>query len=113
MTSTTESIKTLIDKSKDYVETQIELTKLKTIDKSSDVLSTAIVFIFMAFLGVLVLVFLSIAVALLIGVKMGSYHIGFFIVGAFYAIVLLIIFIQRDKWIKNPIANGLIGKMMK
>lgn len=113
MTSTTESIKLLIDKSKDYLDTQIELTKLKTIDKSSDVLSTVIVFIFMAFLGVLVLVFVSIAIALLIGVKMGSYHSGFFIVGGFYAIILLIIFIQRDKWIKNPIANGLIGKMMK
>ena len=34
-----DSIKTLIDKSKDYLETKIELTKLKTIDKSADVLS--------------------------------------------------------------------------
>jgi Putative Actinobacterial Holin-X, holin superfamily III len=113
MTSTTESIRSLIDKSKDYLETQLELTKLKTIDKSSDVLSTAIVFVFMAFLGVLVLMFVSIAVALLIGESMGSYHSGFFIVGGFYALLLLIIFLQRDKWIKNPIANSLIGKMMK
>jgi hypothetical protein len=113
MTSTTESIKTLIDKSKDYLDTQIELTKLKTIDRSSDILSTAIVFIFMGFIAVLVLILFSVAIALLIGLKMGSYHSGFFIVGGFYAILLVIIFIQRDKWIKNPIANGMIGKMMK
>ena len=43
----TESIKTLIDKSKDYLDTKIELTKLKTIDKSADVLSTVVVMVSM------------------------------------------------------------------
>jgi len=33
--------------------------------------------------------------------------------GGFYALVLLLIFIQREKWIKTPISNGLINKMLK
>jgi hypothetical protein len=34
-------------------------------------------------------------------------------VGGFYLIVLLLIYAQRKKWIKGPVANGLINKMLK
>jgi hypothetical protein len=111
--ASTESIKTLIDKSKDYLDTQIELTKLKTIDKSADVLSTVVVMISMIFVAALFIVFISVATALLLGRSLGAYHYGFYIVGGFYAFILLILYIQRDKWIKTPIANGLINKMLK
>jgi O-antigen/teichoic acid export membrane protein len=44
---------------------------------------------------------------------LGAYHYGFFIMGGFYAIVLLVIYVKREKWIKTPIANELISKMLK
>jgi len=109
----TESIKTLIDKSKDYLEMKIELTKLKTIDKSADVLSTVVVTVSMLFISVLLILFLSLAAALFLGKMLGAYHYGFFIMAGFYAIVLLVIYVKRDKWIKTPIANELISKMLK
>jgi len=111
--NSTESIKTLIDKSKDYLDTKIELTRLKTIDKSADVLSAVIVMVCMLFISVLVILFFSLAAALLIGKMLGAYHYGFFIMGGFYAIILLVIYVQRERWIKTPIANGLINKMLK
>ena len=108
-----DSIRTLIDKSKDYLETKFELAKLKTIDKSSDVLSTVVVMVSMIFIGSLVIILISIGLSLFLGRLLGAYHYGFFIMGGFYAIVLLVIYIQRNKWIKTPIANGLINKMLK
>ena len=111
--NTTESIKTLIDQSKDFLETKIELTKLKAIDKSADVLSTAIVMVAIIFLGSLFVIFISIAAALMLGNWLGSVHYGFLIVGAFYGLLLLLIFLKKNKWIKSPIANGLINKMLK
>jgi hypothetical protein len=111
--TTTDSIKTLIDKSKDYLETKIELTRLKTIDKSADILSSVIVMVSVLLLGFFFVMFVSIAVALVVGKWLGAYYYGFFIVGGFYAFILLLIFIQREKWIKTPIANGLISKMLK
>ena len=107
----TDSIKNLIDQSKDYLETRVELTKLKAIDKSADVVSGMIVGVSMVVLGFLVLVFLSIAAALLIGEALGEYYYGFFIMGGFYALLLLLIFVQRNRWIKIPVANGIIHKM--
>jgi O-antigen/teichoic acid export membrane protein len=112
MTST-DSIKSLIEKSKDYLDTKIELTKLKTIDKSADVLSTVVVMVSMLFISVLLILFVSLGLALLLGKMLGAYHYGFFVVAAFYAIILLVIYVKREKWIKTPIANELINKMLK
>jgi Putative Actinobacterial Holin-X, holin superfamily III len=109
----TDSIKTLIDKSKDYLDTKIELTKLKTIDKSADVLSSVVVMVSMIFFAFLFILFFSLAIALLLGKALGAYHYGFFIMGGFYGIILLLIYVQRERWIKIPIANGLISKMLK
>ncbi len=108
-----DSIKTLIDKSKDYLETKFELARLKTIDKSADVLSAVVVMVSMIFIGSLVIILVSIGLSLLIGSLLGAYHYGFFIMGAFYAVILLVLYVQRNKWIKTPIANGLINKMLK
>jgi hypothetical protein len=112
MTST-DSIKSLFDKSKDYLDTKIELTKLKTIDTSADVLSSMVVLFAMIIILFMMILFLSVGIALMVGKSLGSYHYGFFIVGGFYAFVLLVIYLRRGKWIKAPIANGLINKMLK
>jgi uncharacterized membrane protein (DUF485 family) len=111
--ASTDSIKTLIDKSKDYLDTKIELTKLKTIDKSADILSTVVVTVSMIFVSFLLILFISLAVALLLGKMLGAYHYGFFIIAGFYAIILLVIYVKREKWIKSPISNQLINKMLK
>jgi uncharacterized protein YqhQ len=108
-----DSIKTLIDKSKDYLETKIELARLKTIDKSADVLSAVVVIVSMIFIGSLFIIMISIGISLFLGRILGAYHYGFFIMGGFYALVLLLIYIQREKWIKTPISNELINKMLK
>lgn len=109
----TDSIKTLIDKTKDYLDTKIELTKLKAVDASADILSSVVVLISVLLTGFLFVLFLSLSLAMLLGKKLGSQHYGFLIVGGIYGLLLIIIFVRRLKWIKKPIANGLINKMLK
>jgi len=107
------SIETLIKKSGEYLDTKIELTKLKAINTSSDVLSNMVYLIVKILIIFLFVGFVSVALAILIGKTLGDYYYGFLIVGGFYLIVLLIIYVQRKKWIKEPVANGLINKMLK
>jgi O-antigen/teichoic acid export membrane protein len=57
--------------------------------------------------------FVSVALAILIGQTLGEYYYGFLIAGGFYLIVLLIIYIKRKNWIKRPVANSLVNKMLK
>jgi hypothetical protein len=111
--SSIDSIKTLFDKSKDYLETKIELTKLKTIDRSADVLASAVVMFSVLFFGFLFVLFIGLALALFLGRLLGAYHYGFLIIGGLFGIILLVIYVQRDKWIKTPITTGLINKMLK
>lgn len=107
------SIKSLIEKSQDYLETKIEITKLKTVEKSSDLLSSIVVLILLVFQALLCFLFISVALALYLGSLTGSPRTGFFIMGGFYGIVFLIIYLLRDRWIKAPVANLLIKKMLK
>ncbi len=113
MSESASSIKTFIEKSQDYLETKIEITKLKTVEKSSDALSSIVVMIVLILLALPCILFISIALALYLGSLIGSAPTGFFIMGGFYGIVFLIIYLLRDKWIKTPVANLLIQKMLK
>jgi hypothetical protein len=109
----TVSAKSLIEKSRDYLDTKIELTKLKSIHSSSDVLSTLVYWIVKILVIFLFVGFVSVGLAILIGLTIGDYYYGFLIVGGFYAVVFLIAYVQRKRWIKGPVANGLIAKMLK
>ncbi len=113
MSDTAHSFQSLLEKSQDYAETKIELVKLKTIAKSSDVLSTIIVLISGLFVGLLFFLFISIGLAFYLGSLVGSTHAGFFIMGGFYGIVLFLLYLLRDKWIKTPATNMIIKKMLK
>ena len=107
------SIETLIKQSGEYLDTKIELTKLKAINTSSDVLSNMVYLIVKIGIIFLFIGFVSVALAILIGKTLGEYYYGFLIAGGFYLLVLLIIYTQRKNWIKRPIANSLINKMLK
>jgi uncharacterized protein YqhQ len=108
-----DSIKTLFAMSGDYLDTKIELTKLKTIDKSSDVLSNLVDLFIRILVGFLFIGFCSVALAIFLGKTLGDYYYGFLIVGGFYSVIFLIIYIWREKLIKRPVANNLINKMLK
>jgi hypothetical protein len=107
------SFKSLIEKSQDYLDTKIEIIKLKTVDKSSDALSSIVVLISVIFLALLFFLFVSIGLALYLGSLVGSAHAGFFIMAGLYGVLLLLICIFREKWIKGPVANLVIRKLLK
>jgi hypothetical protein len=107
------SVETLINKTGEYLETKLELTKLKAINTSSDVLSTMVYWIVKILIIFLFIGFVSVGLAIWIGQTFGEYYYGFIIVGGFYLIVLLLIYAQRKKWIKGPVANSLVNKMLE
>ena len=107
------NIHKIIDQSKEYVSIKIELTRLKAIDKASDAISDTIVTIIVMIVALLSIVFFSIALAIMLGKIFSHYEYGFLIVGGFYAIIFLLLFIQRKKWLKRPFVNIIIEKLQK
>jgi hypothetical protein len=55
---------------------------------------------------------LNFGVALWLGSLMGENYLGFFTVAAFYALIGIILFIFRNKWIKKPLNDSMINHML-
>lgn len=105
-------VESLIDRVKSYVETRIDLLRLKAIDKSSSFLSlllSMIVVILVSFISVMMI---SVGLALLLGDWLGKSYYGFFIVGGIYLITGLVLYSLRDKLLRSPIANSMIKNLM-
>lgn len=106
-------VESLIGNSTEYVETRINLLKLKIVDKSSDLASSVLSFLPLILLFVLIFILLNIGIALLIGDLIGKSYAGFLVLTGLYIIAGLVLYNGRTKWIKVPFANLLIRKLLK
>ncbi len=113
MQSTTDHIETLLSRVGDLAETKVELWKLKAAGKISETVSSLISIITIFILGATALIVLSVGAALWIGNQIGSLSSGFFIVGGFFTLTGLLVLLFRKHWIKTPLSNLIIDKIIK
>ena len=112
MENKTTSIEELFYKLREYGDTRLDLFKLKSINKASGFFSSVIMGLILVGILLLVLTFISVGAALLIGSLLGKAFYGFFIVALIYLIIGLILFSGRQKILKAPISNKLIKQLM-
>jgi hypothetical protein len=105
-------IEMLFDKAEDYGKTTIELLKLQAVRKSADVISSLISKAVITISVALSILILNIGVAIWLGKLTGEHYYGFFIVAGAYAFIALVFHLFRHTWIKAPLKNGFIAKMM-
>jgi len=106
------SFEGLFERAGDYFETRFQLFKLKSVDKSSEAVSS-----FASGLAVLLIfsvsvIILSIGLALWIGEVTGKSYYGFFIVGGAYLIIGFIVYLFREQLIKSAVADSFIDKAL-
>jgi len=106
------NLEELFEKVRDYADTRIDLLKLKGIHKVSGFMSSVLASVILVILLTIVLLCITIGAALLIGALIGNTYIGFFIVGAIYLIIGLVLYSMRAKIIKAPISNKLIKELI-
>jgi hypothetical protein len=103
----------LFEKATDYGKTSLELTKLKSIDKATDVASAFIPKSIVIVLALFCLASLSIGVSLYLGEMLGKIYYGFFVVAGFYALAGITIFFFLNDWLKKIMKNHLIQLIIK
>ncbi len=108
-----QDIEELLIEAGDYLETRIELWKLKTVDSISELFSALVSRLVLISLFALFIVTVNIGLALLIGHWLDNDFYGFFIIGGLYGIAALICYLNRDLWIKGPVGNMIIRKILK
>ncbi len=113
MQSTIKHIEDFVSKAGDLAETKVELWKLKAAGKISETVSSLISVIAIVILTGVDITVLSFAAAFWIGTKMGNLSYVFFIVGGFYALAGLLVYLFRRRWIKVPLSTMIIEKIIK
>ncbi len=103
----------LIEEVREYLETRSRLSKLKAIDKGSQIASELTTIILLGLFFLLFLIFLSIAGALVLSDLLGKPYLGFLIVSVIYMLLAIILYFNKENLIKKPIANSLISKLLK
>jgi hypothetical protein len=111
MQSTINHLESIISKAGEVAETKVELWKLKAAGRLSETVSSMVSKIAVVVLLAIAVIILSLGVAYWLGSALGNVYYGFFIVGGFYALAGLLIFVFRDQIIKGPVSNLIIDKI--
>lgn len=108
MKTHTDSIEALVERAEQYGKASLELYRLKAIARSADIASSLASKLLVAAFFSLFFLVLNIGAALWIGESLGKLYLGFFIVAAFYAMIVIVLYVSRDKLIKTPLRNSII-----
>ena len=86
-----------------YKQSSIEYYKLNLYKKSVKGVTGLINGVLIGFLGFLILIFLSVAVAIAISDALDSPSAGFFIVAGFYLLLLVLLLVVGKKYIQKKV----------
>lgn len=103
----------IIEQIKEYIETRISLIKYKVIDQATGIVASIIAYTILAILGLFILVFLSITLALFLGHIIGSYWAGFGCVTLLFIILAALVLVFKAKYIEAPLIGFFITKFFK
>ena len=113
MENNTNLFESLLENTAEYGKTSIELTKLKILDKTSDVISSLIPNAIVLALIAAFMLFITLGLAFYVGEILGRIYYGFFVVAAFYGIVGGFIHFIMHKWIKRNVCDSIIKNVLK
>lgn len=106
-------IEKLIEKAEAYGKTSFELCKYNTMYKSADIISSFITKTIITLVLVLFSLLLNVGLSLWIGELLGEAYYGFFICAGVYLFIALLFYVFRYNWIKRPINNFIINRLLK
>lgn len=106
-------IESLLERAAEYGKTTLELVKLKTLDKTSDVVSSFIPHIVVFVLVALFLLFFNLGIAFWLGEILGKTCYGFIVVAGFYGVTGIVIHFFMHGWIKKLVRNYIVKLLLK
>ena len=109
----TEKIEEITEKVKSYIQTNYELIKLQTIERSSVILADLISNILVGLVVILFVFFLSICAGFYFSSRLGEYYLGFAIVAGFYFLCGLILILLRKKLLERPMRDKIIRMIFR
>lgn len=106
-------IESLLENATDYGKTSYELIRLKTLDKTSDVVSTIIPHSIVFVVIILFTLFFNLGLAFWLSEILGSHYFGFFVIAAFYGVIAIVMQVFFHNWLKQKIYNYIVKQLFK
>ena len=111
-TSNSSSLEAFLESTQLYSKTTFELTKLKGLKATTNVLSILVARLCLLIASILFLVIISIGVAIWLSELLGKPYYGFFILSAVYFVLVLMVYFFLHSWMKKPFSNLIISQAL-
>ena len=108
-----EVLESLFNRTTDYIETGLNLVKLKAVKKTSEIVSNVVSKIVLCIIFTFFILMVNIGIGLWLGEILHKNYYGFFALAGIYLIIGLIFFAGRSTWLRTPIANSIIKTVNK
>lgn len=105
-------LESLAQKAEAYAKTNVDLLKLKGVDKASDIAATIVIKVIFGLIISLIAILANFGLAYWIGSLFGEVYLGFFTVAVFYLVIAIIMYYGRDGWIRIPVKNAVIESIL-
>lgn len=106
-----DKLEALTENLNNYVKTNLELIKLEATERTCFIGSKLIVNLFLALVGVFLVLFISLGAGFYISNYFGNNYSGFIIVAGFYFIIGLILVLGKKTLMEQPLRNRIIRKV--
>ncbi|MBB6001985.1 hypothetical protein [Arcicella rosea] len=100
----------IFEHASDYVEARWNLGVLNASSKAANGLADLTIILLFILIAMVVLLFMSLSTAWLLGQYFNSMALGFFGVGVFYVIAGILLWFIKDEYIKLPLINSFLKK---
>lgn len=103
----------LLEQTSEYGNTSIKLFKLNTINKVAGFGATFFSYLLVFTIFALSFLFLNIGFSLWLGEQFGNNYYGFFSVAFIHAVLTILTYIIRNRFIKHPLSNIILRELLK
>lgn len=100
----------IFEHASDYVEARWNLGVLNASSKAANGLADLTTILLFILIAMVVLLFMSLSIAWLLGQYFNSMALGFFGVGVFYVLAGILLWFIKDEYIKLPLINSFLKK---
>jgi len=105
-------LESLLEKAELYAKTNIDILKLKAIDKLTDVISTIVAKLATIVVALIAIFLVNIAASLWIGELVGKSYLGFLIVAGFYILVALTMHFNKGSLLKTRVKKSIVSQLL-
>lgn len=108
-----ELVKELYSKAESFAKTNIELYRLKVIDKGTDIFASITSWVIIGLMLLFLILLASLGLAFYLGDVLGKTHYGFFAVAGIYFFVIIILFATRKSGLERFFNDYMVHQIFK